>query len=133
MKLHIFATLMQERATIASPDSVRMLNSIDFVFFDSPRVRESWAELFNIFQTQGIPHPQLREEKLRLLLKEMAKDVGLSDTLKVDDLGRIYFPNALAKEEELRLLQQEEALQRITSQRAAQQNQLPSNKFPPTP
>lgn len=138
MKLQVFSTLMQERATIASIDSVRMLNSIDFVFSDSPKVREAWADLFAIFHTSDVPHPQLREEKLRILLKEMGADIGLSDTLKVDDIARIYYPNALAQEEELQMLRRQQALLQIRSQG---QQQLPSPafderalaKFPPRP
>ncbi|HCH72310.1 MAG TPA: hypothetical protein DFK19_10305 [Ochrobactrum sp.] len=138
MKLQVFSTLMQERATIASIDSVRMLNSIDFVFSDSPKVREAWADLFAIFHTSEAPHIQLREEKLRNLLKEMGADIGLSDTLKVDDIARIYYPNALAQEEELQMLRRQQALLQIRSQG---QQQLPSPtfdqkllaKFPPKP
>lgn len=136
MKLQVFSTLMQERATIASIESVRMLNSIDFVFYDAPRVREAWADLFSIFHTSEIPHTQLREEKLRGLLKEMGADIGLSDTLKVDDIARIYYPNALAREEEVRMWQQEQAILQIRSQAqkpgsAVDQKLL--DKFPPKP
>ncbi|OCJ63478.1 hypothetical protein A6U97_13415 [Agrobacterium tumefaciens] len=138
MKLQVFSTLMQERATIASLDSVRMLNSIDFVFSESPRVREAWADLFAIFHTADTPHPQLREEKLRVLLKEMGADIGLSETLKVDDIARIYYPNALAQEEELQMLRRQQALLQIRSQG---QQQVASQgiderlvaKFPPKP
>lgn len=138
MKLQVFSTLMQERATIASLDSVRMLNSIDFVFSESPKVREAWADLFAIFHTSDAPHPQLREEKLRVLLKEMGADIGLSDTLKVDDIARIYYPNALAQEEELQMLRRQQALLQMRSQG---QQQVPSQslderllaKFPPKP
>lgn len=134
MKLNLFATLMQERANIVSIDSVRMLNSIDFIFYDSVKVREAWAELFNVFQTNGIPHPQLQEDKLRNLLREMAADIGFSDSLKVNDLGRIYYPNALAKEEELRLLRQEQALLQIRAQNSsAATDPAPLDKFPPKP
>jgi len=136
MKMHVFSTLMQERATIASLDSVRMLNSIDFVFHDAPAVREAWSELFVIFETSGTPHPQLREEKLRVLLREMAADLGLSDALKTDDLGRIYYPNALAREEELRMLQQERALLSFRSSSTGDAPQPDPNmmaKFPPKP
>lgn len=137
MKMHIFSTLMQERATIASIDSVRMLNSIDFVFNDVPSVREAWAELFVIFQADGVPHPQLREEKLRSLLRSMAADLGMSGSLKVDDLGRIYYPNALAREEELRRMQQERALLSMRSQQDANDKPMVDyallTKFPPPP
>lgn len=134
MKIQIFSTLMQERATIASIDSVRMLNSIDFVFSDSPRVREAWADLFAIFHTPEGPHPQLREDKLRVLLKEMGADIGLSESLKVDDIARIYYPNVLAKEEELRLFRQEQALLQMRSQGQDQPiDQKLLAKFPPKP
>lgn len=141
MKLQVFSTLMQERATIASLDSVRMLNSIDFVFSDSPRVREAWADLFSIFHTTDIPHPQLREEKLRILIKEMGVDIGLSETLKVDDIARIYYPNAIAQEEELQMLRRQQALLHMRSQGQPQQQQLSTlpadqkllDKFPPKP
>lgn len=137
MKMHVFSTLMQERATIASIDSVRMLNSIDFVFNDSPKVREAWAELFVIFQTDGPIHPQLREEKLRSLLREMTADLGMSGMIRVDDLGRIYYPNGLAREEELRLLQQERALRAIRSQQdetaTSSVDHKLMQKFPPVP
>lgn len=134
MKLQVFSTLMQERATIASLDSVRMLNSIDFVFSDSSRVREAWADLFAIFHTSEAPHPQLREDKLRVLLKEMGADIGLSDLLKVDDIARIYYPNALAQEEELQILQRTHALRQMRSQ-GQHQNLDPQilAKFPPKP
>lgn len=131
MKLNVFATLMQERATIYSVESVRMLNSIDFVFSESPTVREAWADLYTIFQ--GDIHPQLREDKVRVLLREMAADLGLSSTLKVDDLGRIYYPNALAQEAELRRLQQEQALLQIRSANGPVASQEIAKKFPPKP
>lgn len=134
MKLQVFATLMQERATIASIDSVRMLNSIDFVFFDCPKVREAWAELYSIFHTSETPHPQLREEKLRILLKEMGTDIGLSDNLRADDIARIYYPNVLAKEEELRLARQEQALLQLRSNGSdGSVDQKLLEKFPPKP
>lgn len=135
MRMHVFSTLMQERATIASVDSVRMLNSIDFVFNDVQTVREAWAELYILFQTDGPPHPQLKEEKLRTLLKTMASSLGMSGNLKVNDLGRIYYPNALAIEDEIRRLKQEQALSSMRPQPAEQSvfGQDMLNKFPPMP
>lgn len=141
MKLQVFSTLMQERATIASIDSVRMLNSIDFVFADSEKVKEAWADLFGIFHTSEAPHPQLREEKIRVLLREMGADLGLSDSLKVTDIARIYYPNALAQAEELDTLQRQRALLQIRSSGQPENQQLPAPpideqliaKFPPRP
>lgn len=133
MKLNIFSTLMQERATIASLDAVRMLNSIDFVFAESANVREAWAELFDVFKQMEPSNSRTREEKIRNLLKEMAKELGLSETLKFDDLGRIYYPNALAREEELKLLQQEAALRQMRTFGTDPTVSMQLEKFPPPP
>lgn len=135
MRMHVFSTLMQERATIASVDSVRMLNSIDFIFNDVQAVREAWAELYILFQTDGVPHPQLKEEKVRTLLKTMATNLGMSGSLKVNDLGRIYYPNALAIDDQIRRLQQERALSAMLPQSTEQSvfSQETLNKFPPAP
>jgi hypothetical protein len=113
MKIQVFSTLLQERATIHSAESVRMLNSIDFVFSDSPRVRDAWADLYSTFLPTVPPPPQLRDEKIMSLLKEMVADLGLSDNLKVDDLKRTYYPTALARERELHDLQRDQALNQM--------------------
>lgn len=134
LKLHVFVTLLQERATVSSLESVRMLNVIDFVYADCPNVREAWAELFSIFSSGQI-HPQLRDDKMRKLLKEMAAELGLSNSLKADDFGRIYFPNILAKEEEIRLLRQDAQLKELYAQigqGASAQGEF-EKKFPPSP
>jgi Family of unknown function (DUF6680) len=136
MRLHVFVTLMQERATIASLDSVRVLNVIDFVYADCPKVREAWADLFQLFGSggdQGI-HPQLQQEKLRTLLKTMADELGLSHTLGVDDLSRIYYPNIIAKQQELTMLQQELNLRqlRATIGPGASSDDI-QKRFPPKP
>jgi hypothetical protein len=138
MKLLVFSTLMQERATIASIDSVKMLNSIDFVFSESPKVREAWADLYSIFHTQDSIHPQLREDKTRVLLKEMIADIGLSDKLKVDDISRIYYPNALAQADEIESHRRMEALshmRRLGNDAVEESSsvELLTRKFPPKP
>lgn len=134
MKLLVFSTIMQERATIHSLDCVRMLNSIDFVFNDTPDVRESWAELYNVLNSAGSIHPQLREDKLRSLLKAMAEACGLSGQLRSDDFGRIYYPNSIARREELEALQTEEQLRGL-QERAGVQGPAAdfSARFPPAP
>lgn len=139
MKIYVFATLMQERATIASFQSVQMLNSIDFVFHNSPEVREAWADLYSQFSV-GNTHYQLQDEKMRVLLKAMAKEIGFSETLKVDDISRIYYPNALAQQEELDRLQREQALLAARSQlspksseKSFELDEALLRKFPPKP
>lgn len=133
LKLHVFVTLLQERETISSLESVRMLNVIDFVYADCPAVREAWAELFSLFNSKEV-HPQLRDDKMRKLLKEMAFELGLSDSLKADDFGRIYFPNMLAKEEEIKLLRQDAQLKELYAKTGAVEGAVEfQKKFPPAP
>lgn len=135
MKLNVFATIMQERATIYSLDSVRMLNSIDFVFDDSPIVRESWAELYHLLNSaNGNVHPQLRDEKLKNLLKSMADNCGLSGSLDSDDLGRVYYPNYIAAGHEIEELRQRQQLEKLRSQtRPTETAEEFSKRFPPPP
>jgi hypothetical protein len=112
LKLYVFTTLMQERARVYSLEGVRALNLIDVVFNGSPRVREAWAHLYTGFTGTRVPVHAL-EERIGVLLKEMAADIGLSDGLRVDDFGRVYFPNALAEEQRIQDLERQQALARL--------------------
>ncbi|WP_157961305.1 DUF6680 family protein [Microvirga flavescens] len=112
-RLLVFFTLMQERATIASPLAVQALNSIDAVFDDCKDVREAWADLYHAFgQTNSIPWP-LVEDKIRELLRTMAAALGLSASLKRDDFSRTYYPTALAEENYIKNLERAAAKQRL--------------------
>jgi hypothetical protein len=119
MKMHVFATVMQERAAIYSLDGVRALNLIDVVFHDCRPVREAWAELHQSYDTtRGAVPPHAQEERLRRLLIAMATDLGLGDQLRNDDFARTYFPNALLEEETVRRLQRKAALAQLSGQPA---------------
>ncbi len=131
MKFYIFTTLMQERAAVYSSESVRALNLIDVGFATSNKVREAWAELYNAYR-DGQASDFDKQSKLRILLKEMADELGLSSGLRVDDFGRVYFPNALAEEEELRMLERKNALDRLKGP-ATTQKTLGHDPFPPKP
>jgi hypothetical protein len=135
LKLHVFATIMQERAFIASTDAVRALNLIDVVFREANDVREAWAELFLAYDpTHNIPD-HAKEERLRKLLRAMASDLGIGDGLRSDDLGRIYYPNALAQEEQVRRLERESALKRLQGQLSPTANTAAPQQgpWPPRP
>src|SRR5712671_3170160 len=75
-KLHVFASLMQERAQIHSENGVRALNLIDVVFNESREVREAWSELFLAFHMKPLLEHVI-DERLRKLLGAIAKDIGL--------------------------------------------------------
>ena len=133
-KLFVFATLMQERAAIYSENAVRSLNLIDVVFNDSPEVRAAWAELFLIFSVNPMP-PHALEERLRKLLAAMAKDIGLSDALRTDDLGRVYRPNAIEQDRMIRDLQRQQALASLQGQNSPASNASTKENtaWPPPP
>jgi len=133
-KLHVFAMLMQERAAIYSEAGVRALNLIDVVFSESRRVREAWAELFLIFSVNPMP-PHVLEERLRKLLIAMAEDIGIGDTLRTDDIGRVYNPNAVSQERMIRDIQRQQTLNALLAQGSPAANAPtgPDTPWPPKP
>lgn len=134
-KLHVFATLMQERASIASLEGVRALNLIDVVFHDCREVREAWAELFLSYDSARKLPSHIQEERLRKLLLEMAKIVELGDQLRTDDFGRVYYPTALAEEDYVRNLERRAAKARLEGQAATANTAAPqaTSPWPPKP
>jgi hypothetical protein len=110
----IFETLMQERSAIYSDASVRALNSIDVVFHDSRAVREAYSELYLAFSLNPLPQHVL-EERLRRLLYVMGSDIGLGDSLKTDDFGRVYIPKPIAEERLIRDKQREQLIATLTN------------------
>lgn len=119
-KVNVFAQLMQERAEIYSADAVRALNSIDVAFSDAVSVREAWSELYQALNSQPIAPPHVLDERIRRLLREMAQSLGIGDKLRIDDFGRVYYPNALVEERRVRDLERSAALARLSSQSALQ-------------
>jgi len=131
-RLNVFAQVMQGRAEIWSEDTVRAINSIDVAFNDVPTVREAWAELYQALSSNEIA-VHVREERLRKLLKEMSLSLGLADTLRLDDFARVYFPNAVQEDRQLRDLQRRAALRQLTGEPEAQQQVALPSKWPPAP
>lgn len=134
-KLNVFAQVMQERAEIYSAEAVRALNSIDVAYSDSPTVREAWSELHQAFNSQPASPLHVLDERIRRLLREMANALGIGDTLRVDDFGRVYYPNALREERKVRDLERSAALARLSTQTfaAANSTEASDDLFPPKP
>ena len=109
---------MQERAQIHSDEGVRALNLIDVVFNESLEVREAWSELYLAFHMKPLVQHVL-DERLRKLLGAIAKDVGLTDKLRNDDFGRVYFPVVQEQERFIRDMQRQQTLERLQGQNAA--------------
>lgn len=127
-KLAVLIALMQERGRINSDEGVRALNSIDIVFADSREVRETWAELLLAFNMQPVVMHVI-EERLRRLLAAIAKDVGIADQIRIDDLGRVYYPTSQHEEQLIKDLQRRQALNSLMQKSAAEANSV----FPPRP
>jgi hypothetical protein len=133
-KLQVFGLLMQERSQIYSENSVRALNLIDIVFNESRDVREAWSELYLAFQMK--PYLQhVVDERLRKLLGSIAKDIGLADELRNDDLGRVYVPIVQAQEQFIKDMQRQQILASLQGQNAAEASTpaLQSTLWPPKP
>ena len=122
---------MQERAQIHSESGVRALNLIDVVFNESREVREAWSELFLVFYMKPIPEHVL-DERLRKLLGAIAKDIGLADELRNDDLGRVYYPMVQQQEQIIKDMQRQQILSRLQGENAAQAS-VQNTMWPPKP
>ena len=134
LRLHVFASLMQERASLASIDGVRALNLIDVVFHDCRPVRDAWAELFLSFDATKMIPPHVQDERTRKLLAAMAVNLGLGHELRSDDLGRVYFPNALAEEQYVHQLERQAAKARLEGQApTANTASSTTSPWPPKP
>jgi hypothetical protein len=117
-KLSVFATLMQERAQVYSDNGVRALNLIDVVFNECRDVREAWSELFLAFEMKPLIE-HVVDERLRKLLGAIAKDIGLADDLRSDDLGRVYFPSVQAQEQFIKNTQRQQLFASLQGQGTA--------------
>ena len=134
-KLQIFVTLMQERAAIYSETAVRSLNLIDTVFNDSREVCDAWAELFAVFNMSPVP-PIVLDERLRKLLTEMAKDIGIEGNLRSADFSRVYSPRPIEEDRLIRDLQRQQLLSILQGQSSPAANASAvstTGPFPPRP
>jgi hypothetical protein len=131
-KIYVFSTLMQERAQIHSDNGVRVLNLVDLVFSESPEVRDAWAELYAAFSLKPLP-PHVITEKLLRLLTAMAKDIGLANELRSDDLSRVYHPVVQEQEQFIRDMQRQQTLKRLMGESGASDAGPPNPLWPPKP
>src|ERR1700737_1033099 len=120
LKLWIFATIMQNRHFLGEVECVRAINLIDTVFHDVPTVRDAWASLFSAlndprnFPPTG-PTPII-DERRTALLTNMARDLGLIQNFRPDDFSRVYLPQSILSEIQLRDMQRRAALNALSAQ-----------------
>lgn len=124
-KYAIFAALMGERHQVFSKDATKLLNIVDIVFSDNKRVRDAWADFHNAMHNYKIgQHISGHEaDQLRIeVLRRMAEDIGLGQTLTNADFYRSYEPSALFKQRQIEMFQTDRAyeeLQRVQDAMAA--------------
>lgn len=132
LKLWVFATIMQNRHFLGEIECVKALNLIDTVFHDAPTVRDSWATLFAAlndqrnFPTTG-PTPVI-DERRTALLSSMARELGLIQNFRPDDFTRVYLPQTVVSEMQIRDMQRRAALNALSAQPT-----LPPSASPPAP
>lgn len=105
---------------------MQALNLIDLVWHNNKTIRNAWSEFHaSVQESSGYSGVQ-RDEKLRLLLLEMAKDLGLGDSFSSADFTRVYYSNGVGRREQLDDLQVEAQLTAIQQMR--EQSQIPRQK-----
>ncbi len=105
-KLGLLDILMQYRGRIVHSDSVRALNSIDVVYYDSPTVRSKFMTFLDFLETDEMkakpiaPHTSARlDDLLTELLSEMCKALGYDfDHTRIK--SKAYRPQAFANEQQ---------------------------------
>ena len=136
LKLWIFTTLMQERTAYYSVDAVQAFNLIDVVYNENRKVRDLWADFISAMDQNNAVPDHAKRDTFRKLLSAMSEEVGLTDDLRSDDFNRVYYPIALAEENNLRMLQRQMSLRDLqgkTSPAANTATTLVSIDFPPPP
>jgi hypothetical protein len=115
LKMLIFANLMQYRAQIVSPVSVASLNLIDVAFRDDREVREAWRHFLDATEAtdaSGAANAKIVERYLALIEK-IARCLGLSGDISVQDVQRFYYPRGLGRFDEAAWLEAEDKLRRF--------------------
>ncbi len=90
-QLSLFLTLMANRkSNPLSKEFVDALNTIDIVFQNNPKVRQSWREYLDSLN-ENSPHFDRNNSFLLDLLSEIALDLGYKN-LKQTEIDRFYSP-----------------------------------------
>jgi hypothetical protein len=137
LKLWIFATIMQNRHFLGEIECVKALNLIDTVFHDAAAVRDAWAILFAAFNDQRNflptgPTPVI-DERRTALLSAMAKELGLIQNFRPDDFTRVYLPQNIVSEMQIRDMQRRATLNALSNQPTSQPAPPVAALFPPPP
>lgn len=92
----IFNTLMAYRFEIANKESVIALNCVPAIFYDCPKVQDTWRTFLDIASKTPFIPQELTDAHIQLL-EEIAKALRHRN-IKWKDIKRNYFPNGLISE-----------------------------------
>jgi hypothetical protein len=104
-KLAVLDILMQYRGRLIHSDSVRALNNIDVVFYDSPAVRKKFMALLDFLDTDEmklVPLPPRTSGRLDDLLTELLSEMCKVLSFDFDHTQiktKAYRPSAFANED----------------------------------
>src|ERR1700694_2580510 len=95
-RLGALHTLVSNRYQLFSQDRIRVLNSIDLLFSDSPGVRKKFRDYMNaVGQPDFATNPERPKEAGEAgneLILAIAENLGLATTYTADDVKRWYGP-----------------------------------------
>jgi hypothetical protein len=117
-QLQLLGVLLSLRHQPLSPENFKALNSIDAVFADSAKVRDTWTKYFAALVDQNLnndPGFAVREEKRRDVMTAIVECLGLQKKITTADLLRAYTPNVMIEIEHLAMW---ERIKRRTDLRA---------------
>lgn len=127
-KMRIFMILMAHRLNYGQREPMQALNLIDLVWHNNKTICNAWSEFHASVQESSGHSGAQRDEKLRLLLLEMAKDLGLGDSYSSAGFTRVYYSNGVGRREQLDDLQVEAQLAAIQQMR--EQAHIPTQNAP---
>ena len=120
-KKEIFTVLMAYRFKIAHAESVKALNCVQAVFYDSPAVQNAWKLFLDAADKKPYNAQDLVDAHIQLL-EEISKDLNYKN-INWKDIKRNYYPDGLSsqmnEEEVLRKTQVEMALINIEEAKKA--------------
>lgn len=129
-KMKVFETLMSHRYMITAEESVKVLNSVDVVFYKHINVRKAYQDFLDEAEKKPDFKPNIGDKYLKLL-EEISSVLKLKG-IHWDDIKRVYYPNGLSEklydENVLRKSQIQSNLQ-ILKSNESQQNTPADDQF----
>lgn len=96
-KMEAFKTLMVSRVNALNREFVSTVNSIDVIFYDCPKVRNAWRELYEQYNKPKVDGLAAMAKHTKLI-EAIAYDLGYRKMEWNEILNDVYIPNWLTDE-----------------------------------